>query len=840
MRSESVGRSKRLARAQRVLPALLVPLTLLAFPRAARAYWDDLHFQLTYYLARQVGYTPEQAYRLAAADLSTDYDPATEPVQHDDPTEANQTPRFRFHAFRDAFHATGPVIGFGPGTEQLDALVTGQRGVLFEQGVAALNPGSWLHFYQDELPHLGFGSAWGHYPLTAEALQEAQANQLAIGGSVDWFSHAAEDKVYVLAEAWASDLLKYLERVAPEQAAKRGRVPDSATIHLVLARLRAENPAPEPLAGEELVDYKTFYVAHQFQALGLPMPSLPPEREKKFTLHAEGPDLERSGAVVLAAMRTAGMVETSEKGSGLPCYKAARRQFKFDGVGNLVATPRAGVDEFVLAGTLAVKVSASLSSPDGRPVDVTVKLAPTMTGEQEVALVTKAGIAPGSSVDIEHLPVGELVAEASRDGRRLARREGIRLREQRREVTVGNPCFELADRQPMVGWQESARTEGSWKLDPSSPSVTPEDPNGQSELIHGYELRSLPHAGKIALRFDENLPPAPKRADITFTEAQVIAKTTESGPPGGPARSYTFTFDLPTPPPREICDGDHIEIPLSGRAQRVGEPDSGSPSSAKLELFDYLKVVVPPAPTVSLGGTLNQPFVPSSSTTAKLDGPFDNVHEQAFLDYQFQVALGITVGLVYFYDPPATQAGGSSPGAPSPPSPPGSSGSGAPGPSPAPSGGAGPTPSPAFFRLEVPPSPAGPGAASPSARAGTAPASCEWVTPAGLPARAAAYGCPLMPALDMRSPAGSEGTWVRFEGRALVLHRSGSLAGRSFEVRGKALALYQQLGGPESWLGLPIAEPVTSGAEERVEFEGGAIVSAAGAEDAKAIPRRAP
>ena len=63
----------RLAAAAAVCALLLAP--------PAEAYYDDVHYSLTYYLARAVGYTPEQAHRIANADHSIDYDPDTEPVQ---------------------------------------------------------------------------------------------------------------------------------------------------------------------------------------------------------------------------------------------------------------------------------------------------------------------------------------------------------------------------------------------------------------------------------------------------------------------------------------------------------------------------------------------------------------------------------------------------------------------------------------------------------------------------------------------------------------------------------------------------------------------------------------
>jgi hypothetical protein len=45
------------------------------------AYDNDVHYVFTYYLARQVGFTPPQAHQIASGDVSTDYDSRVEPLQ---------------------------------------------------------------------------------------------------------------------------------------------------------------------------------------------------------------------------------------------------------------------------------------------------------------------------------------------------------------------------------------------------------------------------------------------------------------------------------------------------------------------------------------------------------------------------------------------------------------------------------------------------------------------------------------------------------------------------------------------------------------------------------------
>ena len=61
------------------LPALLVLATVA--PGPALAFYDDVHFGLTYYIARRTGFTPMQALRIAHACSATDFSADSEPTQ---------------------------------------------------------------------------------------------------------------------------------------------------------------------------------------------------------------------------------------------------------------------------------------------------------------------------------------------------------------------------------------------------------------------------------------------------------------------------------------------------------------------------------------------------------------------------------------------------------------------------------------------------------------------------------------------------------------------------------------------------------------------------------------
>jgi hypothetical protein len=65
--------------------------------------------------------------------------------------------------------------------------------------------------------------------------------------------------------------------------------------------------------------------------------------------------------------------------------------------------------------------------------------------------------------------------------------------------------------------------------------------------------------------------------------------------------------------------------------------------------------------------------------------------------------------------------------------------------------------------------------------------------------------------------------YQRFQGGALVQHRSGSRGGQTFEVHGPIRARWQILGGPDGSYGLPISDEYISGGKRRSDFEGGSI-----------------
>ena len=93
---------------------MAVGLHLSLGSRVAQAYDSDTHYLLTYYLARKVGYSPEEARRIASANVSIEREvnTSTEPMQGKGISKAAQAPRINYHAFEDDSLLAVFVAGF--------------------------------------------------------------------------------------------------------------------------------------------------------------------------------------------------------------------------------------------------------------------------------------------------------------------------------------------------------------------------------------------------------------------------------------------------------------------------------------------------------------------------------------------------------------------------------------------------------------------------------------------------------------------------------------------------------------------------------------------------------
>lgn len=176
-------------RLKRLVFALVVASFLITLSApCARAYDDDTHFWLTYYLARKVGFNPTQALQIASADVSVDYDHDTWPVLPFDLHLEDQ--RKRYHALpstketekcrdkvrkelglpgKSRFSLDKPKLSLAQ-RKQLEAGVyqcikpamDQEEADRWTEAIATGNPGVFLHYFQDKFAHRGFESQFGH------------------------------------------------------------------------------------------------------------------------------------------------------------------------------------------------------------------------------------------------------------------------------------------------------------------------------------------------------------------------------------------------------------------------------------------------------------------------------------------------------------------------------------------------------------------------------------------------------------------------------------------------------------------------------------------------------
>ncbi len=197
------------------------------FSNPVFAFYDDVHYALNYYIARVIGYTPEQAYRLANTCVSVDYSFSSEPTQmtggaydlginnilavktfplvsmltgaghkiqgssdewqkasdevpaafeeiltHDEFKDTFRA-QWRFHAFRDTYRFPHSKIDGPPypttqdevNAVAADEAIIAQRNILLNESYEIKNLGVFLHFFQDEVPHHGYTIGGGHWVL---------------------------------------------------------------------------------------------------------------------------------------------------------------------------------------------------------------------------------------------------------------------------------------------------------------------------------------------------------------------------------------------------------------------------------------------------------------------------------------------------------------------------------------------------------------------------------------------------------------------------------------------------------------------------------------------------
>jgi hypothetical protein len=515
----------------------VLAVLLLAVPQApAFAYWDDVHYYLTYYIARVVGYTPDQAFRVAAADLSVDYCEATEPTQMSavdyvagarEDTPEKQRPRWTFHAFRDETRFPGAIAN-DPQAVVAEQAVSVQLDALWQAAIGenSVNPGVYLHFVQDLGPHWGFGSAHGHYFDPADpagSTRKAQQAGLAIGGTVDWLDFAPSTPYKRVEVMTASGLNDFLTRMSPRQ---QGRDWATGRVSELIEALRKLNEAPTPLYDLDFAPYIAYVKARH--GLGA-MPSLTAAQVEKFAKHSDGPGLNAAGDAVAGAMRAAGMIEMTQ--GGLRSHVEAQKQFTFDANGNVSS---AQLDAYVLTGKLKVIVPATGAKTEPF-VSLVIKAPPTMWKDPGYDLVP----APGNrqvpfSVTYEQIPVGDVLVELRKPVGDVLASRLVTVDKRWNEVTLT-----VASEEP-----------GGYVLKPGFPQVAP---SGVGERL---------------------------RAKVEGKASESEASVSYKSEPNAMIRmGRTYQWTITGEPPKVLRPGDKFSLTVRGTAIGADEDPGASGGS---------------------------------------------------------------------------------------------------------------------------------------------------------------------------------------------------------------------------------------------------------------------
>jgi hypothetical protein len=407
-------------------------LLFVSTPKAT-AYYDDVHYGLTYVVARMVGYTPQQAYRIASACVSIDYSKKTEPVQVYGAATGNllitpdEPPRWRFHAFRNEGMFPTSVGGANPAAERE---ILKQRIELYNLGFDEQNPGPYLHFYQDELPHRGYTSNGGHWfrqtlLATRIATSLIAAAGLPIGGTTDWLSYRFQassgdpavaqgqpDSNTALVFNTHKTLSAIMTRLSkgnikPRPFPAAGSAEHKILVAGLLAKLREVNPHPESLKLND--DYHTAIVKVLDGMEKIDWDKYDPARREMMMKHVRGPDLVKAYAAVNAALAEAGMTDPLSKD---------RIVYEFDNAGKLIGEK----DGYKVIGSIRIPNAGLLVNArnmDGP--EILLKMPSYRAGEPE-SIIGRARWSGKPYVTFENVPVGTLYLELHAGGRVVARR----------------------------------------------------------------------------------------------------------------------------------------------------------------------------------------------------------------------------------------------------------------------------------------------------------------------------------------------------------------------------------------------------------------------------------
>lgn len=204
------------------MKVLTVMLLLVQLTLVVRAGDDDTHYILTYYIARQVGYSDQEAHRIASATVSVDYDDNTKPVKANFGKVVVER-----HAMYD--RKLSP--------QENERQIARQIMKHWNRAMETGNVGDYLHYMQDIPYHQNrsgerFGNKVGHGPE---------------GHSPDYASYDP-DRLRKAADITIETLSRFKKKYLGQEP----RPVNKEQLAKVLEALKEANPMPQSLVGRAL------------------------------------------------------------------------------------------------------------------------------------------------------------------------------------------------------------------------------------------------------------------------------------------------------------------------------------------------------------------------------------------------------------------------------------------------------------------------------------------------------------------------------------------------------------------------------------------------------------
>lgn len=546
-------------------------LAAIGLVQPCASYYDDVHYALTYYIARQSGFTPEQSYRIASACSSVDWDDQTEPVQAHgqvalladrgeglidfaewglrataklltervagkllsqffsggltikEMRETATNARFRFHAFRDELEHDD-VIGNGPDSAGAVLDINDQLDNLFEDCVGGINIGVFLHAFEDVDPHAGYGTTWGHNPFAQDSFALHLSRGLPIGGGTDWVATRRYD-VENLCRTVNGRLKTYMDAVSPHQYARPHYHNEYASL---VARLASINTPPAPIKTDlQRQIFIRYYARHKGVNIDQVAGSLVDHSElakiaadmgvglsmADLKKQVEGPNIEAAIATVNAALKAAGMADQ------IPPH---HYQYDMDEFGQLANPDQ--MDNWVLTGTLTFKTRGTTEKVSAILKQV-VRDASGKAKEQELFGIRPAQLSPGVPMIWPKLPIGEVLVEITKqDGTKQKFKCRLTARENNYSALV-TPSKEKPKPKPVA------------KPTPK-PTTTPKPPTTKVETAN-FTGRWNSSVGRFAYHHDLTMSQSGTNVTGTWTHREGTG--TIKGTVKGMVLTFTWT-----------------------------------------------------------------------------------------------------------------------------------------------------------------------------------------------------------------------------------------------------------------------------------------------------------